>query len=75
VLDNLSSHRSAKVRQAVQARGCELWFLPAYSPDFSPIEEAFSKLKTFVRRTAARTREDLFEALSLALQRLAEGLS
>lgn len=68
VMDNLSSHRSSRVRQLIQARGCELWFLPAYSPDFSPIEEAFSKLKTFVRRFAARTREDLLEALSLALE-------
>ncbi len=68
VMDNLSSHTSSKVRQAIQARGCQLLFLPAYSPDLSPIEEAFSKLKAFLRRVGARTREDLFEAISQALE-------
>jgi transposase len=68
VMDNLSSHSGPKVRQAIQARGCQLLFLPAYSPDLSPIEEAFSKLKAFLRRVQARTREDLYEALSHALE-------
>ncbi len=45
VLDNLGAHKGERVRELVGARGCEVLFLPAYSPDFSPIEEAFSKLK------------------------------
>ena len=67
ILDNLSIHLSPRVRQAIEARGCHLLFLPAYSPDFSPIEEAFSKLKTSLRRMSARTREDLQEAIAQAL--------
>jgi transposase len=67
VLDNLSIHQGPRVRQALEARGCRLLFLPAYSPDFSPIEEAFSKLKTFLRRVSARTREALQEAIAQAL--------
>ena len=66
VMDNLSSHAGPKVRQAIEARGCQLLFLPASSPDLSPIEEAFSKLKAFLRRMGARTREDLDEAISQA---------
>ena len=67
ILDNLSIHLGPRVRQAIEAKGCRLLFLPAYSPDFSPIEEAFSKLKTFLRRVGARTREDLQEAIATAL--------
>ncbi|MBA3792036.1 MAG: transposase [Rubrobacter sp.] len=50
VLDNLGAHKSERVRELVEARGCELLFLPAYSPDFSPIEEAFSKIKALLRK-------------------------
>jgi transposase len=67
ILDNLSIHQGPRVRQAIEARGCRLVFLPAYSPDFSPIEEAFSKLKTCLRRVGARTREALQEAMAAAL--------
>jgi len=67
ILDNLSIHLGNRVKQAIEARGCRLIFLPAYSPDFSPIEEAFSKLKTFLRRVGARTREDLQGAIAQAL--------
>jgi transposase len=67
VMDNLSAHTGPKVRQAIQAKGCHVLFLPSYSPDLSPIEEAFSKIKAFLRRMGARTREDLYEALSQAL--------
>jgi transposase len=67
ILDNLSIHLGSRVKQAIEAKGCRLLFLPAYSPDFSPIEEAFSKLKTFLRRVGARTREDLQEAIAAAL--------
>jgi transposase len=67
ILDNLSIHLGPRVRQAIEARGCRLLFLPAYSPDFSPIEEAFSKLKSVLRRAGARTRQDLQEAIATAL--------
>ncbi len=67
ILDNLSIHQGPRVRQAIEARGCQLLFLPAYSPDFSPIEGAFSKLKTFLRRVGARSRDALQDAISQAL--------
>jgi len=67
VLDNLAAHKGERIRQLVEARGCELLFLPAYSPDFSPIEEAFSKVKALLRHAAARTREALVEAIGRAL--------
>src|SRR5436305_3452450 len=67
IMDNLAAHKSAKVEELIQARSCQLLFLPAYSPDFSPIEETFSKVKTFLRRAGARTREALQEAISRAL--------
>ncbi len=67
IMDNLAAHKSDKVEQLIQARGCQLLFLPAYSPDFSPIEEAFSKVKTFLRRAGARTHEALQEAICRAL--------
>jgi transposase len=67
ILDNLSTHTGAKIRHAIEARGCQLLFLPSYSPDLSPIEEAFSKLKAFLRRVGARTAEALQEALGQAL--------
>jgi len=67
VMDNLSTHTGERVRQAISARGCQLLFLPSYSPDFSPIEEAFSKLKAFLRRVGARTPEALRETIGQAL--------
>jgi transposase len=67
VLDNLSSHNRRRVRELVESRGCELLFLPLYSPDLNPIEEAFSKVKGLLRRTGARTREALIEAMGQAL--------
>ncbi|HJT58251.1 MAG TPA: IS630 family transposase [Ktedonobacteraceae bacterium] len=67
VLDNLSIHLGPRVKAAIEARSCRLLFLPAYSPDFSPIEEAFSKLKAVLRRQGVRTREALQEAIALAL--------
>ena len=67
ILDNLSIHLGPRVRAAIEAKGCRLLFLPAYSPDLSPIEEAFSKMKTVLRRQGARTREALQEAIAQAL--------
>jgi transposase len=68
VMDNLSAHKGARVHQLIEGRGCQLLYLPAYSPDFSPIEETFSKIKAFLRRVGARTPEALQEALGQALQ-------
>jgi transposase len=70
VLDNLSVHKGAHVRQVIEAKGGQVLFLPAYSPDFTPIEEAFSKVKVWLRRLGARTREGLLEALTQALERI-----
>jgi transposase len=70
VMDQLNVHKAAAVRQRIEACGCRLEFLPAYSPDFNPIEEAFSKLKTYLRRQKARTRERLGQAIDDGLQRL-----
>jgi transposase len=67
ILDNLNTHTGAKVRQTIEARECQLLFLPAYSPDFSPIEEAFSKLKAVLRQVGARSPEALQEAIGQAL--------
>src|SRR3989440_10512155 len=67
ILDNLSIHQGPRVKQAIEARGCRLLFLPAYSPDFSPLEEAFSKVKAALRRAGARTQEALQEAIGQAL--------
>jgi transposase len=66
-LDNLSAHKGERVRELIEGRGCELIYLPAYSPDFNPIEHAFSKIKGIVRRAEARTREVLLEALGTAI--------
>ena len=67
IMDNLPAHRPAAARAAIEAAGARLRFLPPYSPDFNPIENAFSKLKAFLRRTAARTVEDLWEAIALGI--------
>ena len=67
MMDNLSAHKGDRTRELIEQRGCELLFLPSYSPDFSPIEEAFSKLKALLRRETARTKEALVEAIGWAL--------
>jgi transposase len=67
VMDNLAAHKGERVRELIEGRGCSLLFLPPYSPDFSPIEEAFSKVKARLRRAAARTRGALVEAIGRAL--------
>jgi transposase len=66
IMDNLSIHKGKRVRELIEAQGCQLLFLPAYSPDLSPIEEAFSKFKTVLRGIGARTRETLHEAIDHA---------
>jgi len=67
VMDNLPAHRRAGVREAIEAAGARLRFLPPYSPDFNPIENAFAKLKALLRKVAARTIEDLWNAIGDAL--------
>jgi transposase len=66
-MDNLSAHKGGRVEEIVEGRGCELFYLPPYSPDFDPIEEPFSKVKAILRKTEARTREALVEAMGEAL--------
>ena len=67
ILDNLSVHKNEAVRQHSEACGCRLVFLPAYRPDFHPIEHAFAKLKAFLRRVKARTQETLEAAIAADL--------
>ena len=67
VMDNLGAHRPRKVRELIEARGCELIYLPPYSPDLNPIEEALSKVKHILRKIGARTKEALIEAMGRAL--------
>jgi transposase len=67
VMDRLGAHRPRRVKELVERRGCELVYLPSYSPDLNPIEEAFSKVKHILRKTAARTKEALIEAMGRAL--------
>jgi transposase len=63
ILDNLGSHRSDKIRQAIEAHGATLLYLPKYSPDLNPIENAFAKLKAALRRAAARSTEALWTCI------------
>lgn len=67
VMDNLPAHKSAGVRTAIEAAGASLRHLPPYSPDFNPIEQAFSKLKAILRKAAARTIPDLWTAIAEAI--------
>lgn len=68
VVDNLKVHYSNRARQAIESAGAELWYLPSYSPDLTPIEESFSKLKTFLRSAAPRTIEDHSSAIWAGLR-------
>jgi transposase len=67
VMDNLSAHKGGRVREIVEGRGVELLYLPPYSPDYNPIEQAFSKVKGLLRKAEARTREALIGAMGRAL--------
>lgn len=66
VMDNLGAHRPKKVKELIEERGCELLYLPSYSPDLNPIEEALSKIKHILRTMSARTKDALIEAMGLA---------
>lgn len=72
VMDNLKAHKVAGVREAIEARGARLEYLPPYSPDFNPIEKCWSKVKTALRKAKARTREALEAALKQALLTITE---
>ena len=67
IWDNLGVHKNQTVRQLIEDRGCQVRFLPPYSPDFSPIEQAFGKLKTALRQPNARTRPALEDAIAAGL--------
>jgi transposase len=69
IMDNLPAHKVHGVREAIQTAGASLLYLPPYSPDFNPIEMAFSKLKALLRAAAARTMPDLWQAIANALKR------
>ena len=68
VLDNLSAHKVEGVREAIAKAGATLLYLPPYSPDFNPIEQAFAKLKTLLRKASARSVDGLESAIALALE-------
>src|SRR5215213_10084042 len=70
VMDNLSAHKGERVRELIEGRGCELLYLPSYSPELNPIEEAFSKIKGLIRKAQARSREALLEAIGAAISAL-----
>ena len=67
IMDNLAAHKVAGVREAIEARGAELRYLPPYSPDLNPIEQAFAKLKALLRRAAERTKDGLWTAIGKLL--------
>jgi len=68
VMDNLPAHKISGVRKAIEAAGATLLYLPPYSPDFNPIEMAFSKLKAMLRKAAARTLPDLWEVIAQSIE-------
>jgi transposase len=70
VMDNLGAHRPKRIRELIEARGAELVFVPSYSPDLNPIEQAFSKIKNILRKLGARTHEALLEAMEEALSKV-----
>ena len=66
-MDNLSAHKGERVRELIEGRGCELIYLPSYSPEFNPIEEALSKITGLIRKAEVRSREVLLEAIGTAI--------
>lgn len=70
VMDNLTAHKGERIRELIEEQGCELMYLPPYSPDFNPIEEAFSKIKGLMRKAEARSREALLKAMGIAISAL-----
>jgi transposase len=70
VMDNLGAHQPKRIRELIEARGAELVYLPSYSPDLNPIEQAFSKIKNILRKLGARSYEALLEAMEEALSKV-----
>ena len=68
IMDNLAAHKSMPVKDAIEALGARLLFLPPYSPDLNPIENAFAKLKALLRKAAARSIEQLWDAIARIIQ-------
>ena len=68
IMDNLPAHKVSGVKEAIEAAGATRDFLPPYSPDFNPIEQAFAKLKAALRKAAARTVDDLWAAIAEAIE-------
>ncbi|WP_028755057.1 IS630 family transposase, partial [Rhizobium leucaenae] len=68
IMDNLGSHKSAQIRQLIKAAGARLWFLPPYSPDLNPIEQAFAKIKHWMRKAQKRTVDDTWRYLGSLVQ-------
>ena len=68
IMDNLPAHKVSGVKEAIETAGARRVFLPPYSPDFNPIEQAFAKLKAFLRKTAARSVDDLWAAIAEAIE-------
>lgn len=73
IMDNLGSHKSAAIREMIRAAGARLWFLPAYSPDLNPIEQAFSKIKHWMRNAQKRTIEETWRYLGELIQTIQPG--
>ena len=73
VLDNLAAHKVDGVRQAIAAAGASILYLPPYSPDLNPIEQLFAKLKALLRKAAARTRDELWQAIGRLLANVSPG--
>lgn len=69
-MDNLSSHKVSGVREAIESVGAQLWYLPPYSPDFNPIEQAWSKVKSVLRSITPKTTRQLYRAVGTALRRV-----
>ena len=72
VFDNLAAHHSAGVREAIESVGASVLPLPPYSPDYTPIEEMFSKFKAFLRRVGARAKEQLYDAIGAGLREVTD---
>lgn len=73
VMDNLSSHKAPAIRRAIRSAGAKLIYLPRYSPDLNPIEQAFAKVKTLLRKENARTLEQVEAAIARSIEKLTPG--
>lgn len=73
VMDNLGAYRPKRIKEFIEARGAEVVFVPSYSPDLNPIEQAFSKIKNILRKLGVRTREALLEVMEEALSAITPG--